>query len=136
MLHKGQPLVDVEIDAGPFGSVLTDADGCFHFAFLREGTEYSVYASKQNFTFELGADSSGVLAASTEVTISATQLFNVSGVVRHNGRALAGVEIDGGALGTVTTDANGRYEFTSVPEGTKYSLTARKKGYALASKVA
>ena len=59
----------------------------------------------------------------------ATELFIISGIIGHRGKGLPGVTVDGGILGTTVTDQSGRYEFTDVPEGTEFSLTASKDGY-------
>jgi len=65
----------------------------------------------------------------TDFDFEATQVFEVSGVVRHKGKPLVGVEVDGGALGTTVTDKEGRYEFKDVPEDTEYILKVNKPGY-------
>lgn len=49
------------------------------------------------------------------------------GQITTGGSPVYGVTVDGGALGTATTDASGRYSFT-VPYSTSYTLTPSKTG--------
>ncbi|MCB0325402.1 MAG: FHA domain-containing protein, partial [Bdellovibrionales bacterium] len=66
-----------------------------------------------------------------DINFDATALYSVSGAITHKGRALSGVAVDGGALGSATTDADGRYLFSNVPEGTPYTISAKHEGFLL-----
>lgn len=69
-----------------------------------------------------------------ELNFLATKLFTLSGKAVHKGKPLAGVEIDGGELGRITTDSSGSFCFRNVKEGSPYTLHANRKKYILAAK--
>ena len=128
IFHKGQPLEGVIVDAGELGSAITDASGSFQLKTVVEGTAFEVEISKESFLFD-GDTFAGTVEDGEEILFHATELFTISGTIVHKGESLAGVEVDGGALGTTTTYGDGRYEFTDVAEGTEFSITAIKDGY-------
>jgi pSer/pThr/pTyr-binding forkhead associated (FHA) protein len=128
--HNGRPLEGVRIEAGALGSAETDPDGMFRFLNVKEGTEYNLSASKGDFRIS-GLDSKGVVARDTDVAFSAIQLFTIRGKVTHNGKALVGVEVDGGPLGRTITGPDGAYVFKDVPEGTDFTLRVAKDGFLL-----
>ena len=59
----------------------------------------------------------------------AQKLVSLSGKVLHHGKPLAGVKIQGGALGVMETDAEGCFRFADIVEGAKYALVASKGGF-------
>jgi len=128
VLHKDRPLAGVLIDGGELGKTTTSSDGSFEFPPLPEETTFSLKASKKEFRFAPDA-SSGKISEKVTLTFTATQLFAIRGKVIHHGKALAGVEIDGGKLGKTTTGPDGSYVFKDVPEGTEFRLTACKDGF-------
>lgn len=131
--HRGQPLAGVAVDGAGLGRRTTGADGTFTFGDVREGTNYTLHLRKERFSFDRGSVSGTVQDSETHCEITATQLFSVSGKISHNGKPLAGVVVDGGpALGKTVTDSEGRYLFESVPENTKYTLTAQKEKFSFA----
>lgn len=54
----------------------------------------------------------------------------------HRGKPLAGIKIDGGTLGETVTNSKGEYQFTDVPEGTKYSIRPIIDGFIVEQKKA
>lgn len=126
--RKGQALSGVRIDAGSLGLHVTDEEGAFIFKNVPEDTTYRITASKQGYIFE-EACIEGTLRSDEQLTLRAKKLLTLKGKVIHKGVSLAGVTIDGGPLGTTLTAADGTYVFRDVPEGTAYSVTARKDGY-------
>lgn len=124
--HKGSPLTGVRIDAGDLGERTTGADGEFTFGQMPEGTSYGMKVEKNGFIFDLGGPGAGEIHSDTKLVFTATQLFEVSGSVKHRGKPLAGVTVDGGSLGTRHTDENGTYTFAEIAEGTSYRLSLKK----------
>lgn len=55
--------------------------------------------------------------------------YTVSGTILVDGNPLAGVTVDGGALGIEVTDIDGSYSFIDVPSGINYTLTPSLSGY-------
>jgi len=56
---------------------------------------------------------------------------NLNGTVSLNGAPLAGVLVDGGALGMRTSDEFGSFVFAQIERGTQYSLRAVKEGFII-----
>ncbi len=63
----------------------------------------------------------------TDLDYSGKPVYNVTGKVTSDGKAVAGVTVTTGKK-TTTTDANGDYTFTRMANGT-YTLTYTKEGY-------
>lgn len=84
------------------------------------------------FTF-VGSDAGGI-APSLEAIYNKYLTYNISGTITLNGSGLPGVTVSLGLGGTgsdsATTDANGRYSFAKVANGT-YNISAAKFGYTL-----
>ena len=51
VMHKGQPMEGVEIDAGPLGKTISDSEGYYCFTDVPDGTEYAITARKGKFVF-------------------------------------------------------------------------------------
>ena len=126
ILHKGAPLAGVRIEAGDLGERTTGADGEFSFGEMPEGTSYGVKVEKNGFIFDLGGPSAGEIHQDIRFAFTATQLFEITGTVKHRGKPLPGVQVDGGPLGVRHTDDNGLYTFADIPEGTSYRLALKK----------
>jgi hypothetical protein len=106
----------------------TDAGGNFAFA-GDPGGNYTVSVSKPGFVFlEPRSFTFNNLSASQTVTFTARRLI-LSGRVTGLGGNVAGatVTLAGPKPGVTTTDAEGRYSFGDLPEGS-YTLTPRKDG--------
>lgn len=132
--HRGRPLADVTIDGGILGKTTTDANGSFLFTDIPEDTSYSFTATKKDFRF-MGEISGMVEGEDVSVNFEAIQLFTVSGKILHRGKPLAEVDIDGGVLGKTQTGPDGSYRFSDVPENTKFSLTASRRGFIFSHQV-
>ena len=129
VIHKGNPLARVTIDAGSIGTFNTDDDGVFRFIAIPEATQYTIRPSLEKFSFQPETIKGRLDDNCDNLEFGAVQLFSISGRVVHKGKALEGVEIDGGPLGVTHTDADGNYSFDNVPDGTKYTLTAKKGNF-------
>ncbi|HMO17476.1 MAG TPA: FHA domain-containing protein [Oligoflexia bacterium] len=129
VLHKGQPLAGVVVDAGSLGTAISQKDGSFIISKVLEGTSYNVKLSKERFILEPSEISGQAGFNKPVATVNAIQLFSISGVVTHTGMPLGGVEVDGGELGKTITREDGSYTFENVPEGREYSLSLYKEGY-------
>ena len=132
--HKGLPLAGVQIDGGVLGTVVSGSDGSFSFASVPDRTEFALQARKQGYIFPDGALTGSVDGADVSLTFAARRTFTISGKVAHHGQPLAGVEIDGGALGKKYTDAAGMYHFYDVPEDESYTLRATKDGFVFGTR--
>jgi hypothetical protein len=132
---QGAGLSQVSIDGGPLGKRTTDEDGWYAFDGLPEDTSYTLTPSKSGYTFSpRGVSSVLVGDASEDFTASPQGLLSLSGKVKAGRKALAGVAINGGALGATTTDRAGRYSFRDVPYGTKYKIRPAMRGYKFSPK--
>jgi hypothetical protein len=110
----------------------TDAGGNFSFN-GDPGGNYTVSISKPGFVFlEPRSFTFNNLSASQSVTFAARRLV-ISGRVTGLGGNVAGatVTLAGAKPGVTTTDAEGRYSFGDLPEGS-YTLTPRKDGQFVA----
>lgn len=66
-----------------------------------------------------------------ELNFVAYRLYSISGQIVHRKQALAGVVLDGGALGISKTDINGNYRFENIVENTQFQITASLDGYMM-----
>lgn len=128
-VHREEPLSNVEIDGGALGKTTTNSKGAFSFSNVPEGTNYKLVVAKSKFVFEKSEFSGTAGPADASLAVVAKELFALRGRVLHNGTPMAGVQVEGGPLGTVSTAADGSYCFENVAEGTEYVLTASKDGF-------
>lgn len=128
VMHHGQPLQQVEIDAGDLGVTVTDRNGRYAFNDIPEGITFNIKASKKSYRFEC-RNNLGKVRSSLNIDFKAVKLVQLSGIISHQGSPLEGVEIDAGPLGKTVTGADGRYCFNDIPEGTRYTLAANKTGF-------
>lgn len=96
----------------------------------REGMEnrggiVSALAQDAHLTFAL--DGEHLL----DLHFEARELLEIKGRVVRQGTPISGVTVDAGELGKAETDADGRFVFAGVPEGTPYRITVAKAGYVL-----
>lgn len=125
---NGNGIEDVKVNGGDLGVVNTNSNGSFEFSNIPDGTTYDISFEKENYLF-LEKNLSGTLEKDNEVTVAATKMLKIEGIIRHKGTPLSDVQVDGGPLGKTTTDEKGYYCFGNVPEGTEYSITLSKEGY-------
>ncbi len=93
-------------------------------------------SSSQSLASLSGKTVSGGMVNAQAALIAAggqVQRYSITGTVSLNGTALAGVAVDGGALGVQTTDANGNYQFGQLDLGTAYNLVASKSGFVFSA---
>ncbi|MDD2943980.1 MAG: carboxypeptidase regulatory-like domain-containing protein, partial [bacterium] len=130
---QGSPLAGVTIDGGSLGSVVTAGDGTYSFVAIPVGTSYTLSPSFNSALFFPLLTNSNLTGNATHnfQVIAAHQdaLYTLSGTVNFAGTGLAGVTVNGGALGTTVTDGSGNYSFIAVPANTFYSLTYSASGY-------
>lgn len=125
----GQPIGGATVSLGNLGSVVTDSDGNYIFENLKSGVSYTITPTKLGHTFT-PASVSGVVAANTVEDFSATApRYGISGTVLESGNPVAGVAINGAALGVVYTDQDGFYTFPDLTPGTAYTLRTERAGY-------
>lgn len=130
--HNGNPLSGVLVSGGTIGSSTTDNNGHYSIGNIPSGTAYNINASKTGYTFSPNSFN-GTLTSNVTHNFSATlNIYSISGTVTLNGTPLEGVTINGGALGTRTTNALGQYFYLTVDHNTAYTITASLTGYAFA----
>ena len=129
VLHKGTPLAGASVDLGEHGSCVTDVSGLFSFEGIPEGERYELKVTKTGYEFEFTGAASGNLERSISIDAQAHQVFTVRGAVTHKGKPLAGVTISSIELGSRTTDAEGKFAYDRIREGSTYKLTASKEKF-------
>ncbi|HET6979493.1 MAG TPA: SBBP repeat-containing protein [Pyrinomonadaceae bacterium] len=134
----GAPLSDAEVvlsDGASVTSVVTETDGSYEFARLREGGSFTVSASRPHFTMAPASQSFNNLNSDQVLNFTATatnaSFFTISGQVTNSSAGLAGVTVtlSGSQLGTRTTDANGNYSFEVAGSG-NYIVTPAVLGFS------
>lgn len=126
----GNPIAGAVVSGvSGYSPVLTDANGNFMFANIACGTPYNLVVTKEGFNFPSGPG--GILSENvTGVNITGViQTYTISGQVLESGVGKAGVLINGGALGTRTSDNNGFYSFVGVPYGSSFTITPSLNEY-------
>jgi hypothetical protein len=132
--HHGNPMPGLAIDGGELGNTTTDNNGEFRFDNIVEGTRYQISVSHDGYLMSGTDVLSGILTAHVNANLTATRLTLVQGRLTHNGKPLAGVQIDAGRFGSCVTDDAGHYCFRDIPEGTKVTLAASGSGYTFRPK--
>ncbi|MCB1756821.1 MAG: hypothetical protein KDJ38_14955 [Gammaproteobacteria bacterium] len=69
-----------------------------------------------------------------QLDFDALRLYSISGRVCHHENPLAGIELDGGELGRVVSDAKGCFRFDNIVEGTHFQIDVKHDGYLLDGK--
>jgi len=125
----GTGLLGIVIDVVVLGTETTDSSGTYTFPSVPYGTNYNLTpqnnsSSEGMFSFSPTSISGTLTTASTHDFTATLNTYFITGTVRDgDGTGLLGIIVDGGALGTRTTDSSGAYTFTGVPYGTSYTLT-------------
>ncbi|MDD2942802.1 MAG: hypothetical protein PHC51_07540 [bacterium] len=128
------PLVGVTVDAGIHGDTTTDGSGNYTISGIPHGQTYTLTPSITGYTFTSTA--SGTLTATTIHDFTANiNTYNITGQIVVDGTPVAGVIIDGGALGTTVTDSSGNYAFNNVAHGTNYTISAHHNYYTFPSNI-
>jgi trimeric autotransporter adhesin len=126
--------VTISLTGAATKSTTTDSSGKYRFLGLPDGA-YTVSPSRTGYAFTpvsidlnvSGADVTGQDFAATQIG------YSVFGRVTSDGSGLSGVTINltGAATKSTTTDSNGNYSFTGLPNGV-YTVTPSKTGYNMA----
>lgn len=134
------PLGGAEVvlsDGGSLTSVLTESDGSYEFSRLREGGNYTVSASKPQFTMTPASQTFNNLNSDKVQDFAAQQsdspFYTISGQITENGVGLPNVTVTltGSQVGLRTTDINGNYSFELIVGG-NYTVTPSLLGFTFA----
>jgi inhibitor of cysteine peptidase len=124
----------VALTGSKTATTTADANGAYSFTNLDGGGDYTVTASKTNYTFAASTRTFDDLSANQTADFSAALLdYRISGRVTENGSPLAGVAValTGSLTASATTAADGSYSFTVPAEG-GYTVTPSKARYTFA----
>lgn len=129
---SGLSNVALAVTGSASANVLSVASGGYTVSGLGNGT-YTITPTLAGYTFmpaSLNVSING--ANATGQNFAASQnMYSINGSVMAAGNPLAGATIDGGALGTQTTDGLGNFVFANVPYGATFSLVPAMPGYML-----
>lgn len=131
--YKGLGLSDVNVSLGGQGSNLSNANGLVDFSDIEEGSKLEFNFAKAGYVLE-PSKLALVIEDDQTIKVSALKLVSVRGKVQHRGMPLAGVKVNGGELGSTTTNAEGIYEFKNVVEGTPVNVSVEKEGFVFSRK--
>jgi hypothetical protein len=116
--------VAVALSGSQSATTTTDAVGNFSFSNLPAGGNYTVTASRANYSFTPDSRSITDLGADQTADFTAALVnYSISGLVTSGGVGLAGVilELSGSQTASTATDDGGRYSF-SVPAQGSYTV--------------
>lgn len=141
VLNSGDvPLSGAEVvlnDGTSLTTVFTESDGSYQFSRLREGGNYTVSASKPQFTMTPSSQTFNNLNSDKVQDFAALQsdspFYTISGQVTENGVGLPNVTVtlSGSQVGLRTTDGNGNYSFELIAGG-NYIVTPSILGFNFA----
>jgi hypothetical protein len=127
------PGATVTLSGSHSGTTTSDSAGGFSFTGIPSEGNYTVTPTLISFSFNPSSRTYNSLAVNQYHAYVATYTtHSISGrVTLSGGIALSGaiVTLSGYTSGTTTTDANGNYNFSSLPTGGAYTLTASKTHY-------
>ena len=121
-------------DGTSLTAITTESDGSYEFAYLREGGNFTVSASKPHFTMTPASQTFNNLNANQTLDFTASAsggaFHIISGKVTNNGAGVANVTVtlSGSQSGVRTTDSNGNYSF-ELPAGGNYTVTPAITGF-------
>ena len=127
------PVADVGISASGVGQTTTDEFGQYSFADVPYDTTTTLTLTHLGYSFT-PISPSPTITSNTVQDFTATPLpFTISGVVATgSGAGVGGILVDGGALGTETTDNSGNFSFSGVLYNTDYQLMFSGSEYDIA----
>ncbi|HEV8428910.1 MAG TPA: SBBP repeat-containing protein [Pyrinomonadaceae bacterium] len=138
VLNNGvTPLAGAEVvlnDGSSLTSVLTENDGSYQFARLREGGNYTITANKPHFTMTPASQTFNNLNSDQVQDFSAftsdSEFFTIGGEITENGASLPGVTVtlSGSQSSVKTTDSSGNYSFELIVGG-NYTVTPTILGF-------
>lgn len=126
----GDPLAGVTLTSTQLGNATTNGSGEHDYVTIASGLSYVITPSKTGYVFSPSSISVVSLAANRTHVFTATALHSISGSVHEGSTPLANVAIDGGVLGSTTTNSSGVFSFSSVVDATSYTITPSKAGYS------
>ena len=126
--------VSVQLGQSPTTTVPTDANGNYSFSDLPAGQSYTIVPSLTDFAFTPASATFQNLSSNqtanftgnlTNVSISGTVVDEVNG-------PMSGVIVNltGSQSATVTTDAQGTFNFSQLPTSGSYTVAVTKKHYS------
>ena len=119
----------VLIDGGSLGQQFTNSSGFYTFSDVDIGTAYVLTPSKNGASFSPQSVSGNLAGDVTKNFTASPTTHTISGTILSNGSPLSGVLVDGGSLGTQSTNASGVFSFSSVPFGSSYTINPYHSGY-------
>jgi len=121
----------VTLSGASSASTTADASGNYSFGGLANGA-YTVTPSKAGYTFTPANQAvtvNGASQAGVSFTAQAIPTWSISGTISPTaGGSGATVKLSGAATASTTTDANGNYSFSGLPNGS-YTVTPSSTGY-------
>ena len=132
--NVGLGSVSVTLSGGQAATTTTDAQGNYAFNNLPAGANYTVAASRANYSFSPTSVPFNDLGADQTANFTGTLLdYALRGRVTSGAAGLPGVTVtlSGSKSAAATTDAQGNYTFTVPAEGS-YTLTPSLKHYTFA----
>ncbi len=129
---EGVSGVTMTLSGGGAATATTDGSGSYSFSGLTNNN-YKITPAKAGYTFNPPNSIQAVNSqdvTSVNFTAVLTPTYSISGKITLNGAPFSGafVTLSGSGDATATTDANGNYTFSRLPEGS-YTLTPAKLGY-------
>ena len=131
----GNPIAGAAVSLNGLSPALvyTDSTGRYSFPNLRADGNYTVYVTKQHYSFTPHSRVFYGLPSDQEVNFTGNLVkYSLSGkVLDVNGMPMAGVTVNlgGSSTATVKTDANGAYGFKYLQAGGNYHITPSKTFY-------
>jgi hypothetical protein len=133
---KGVPLsgVTMTLSGATSATVTTNSNGVYQFMPLALNGNYTVTPTMNGWGFRPTSVNIPSLTGSLDnQSFAGSKKYHIKGSVRTtDGTAVskAMVMLSGSTSGSVETDSNGDYSFSELPEGSSYTVTAVKNGYA------
>ena len=124
------PIWAYTVGGGALGNVTTNSLGHYSISNVPYGTAYTITPLASYYAFN-PVSRSGTTTGNVTADFIGTHTYTLSGTILAAGQSLPGALVDGGALGTQTTNGAGQYQFLKVVEGTSYSLSPSKAGYSI-----
>jgi Tol biopolymer transport system component len=136
---SGTPVVDASITLASDGRLITvksaDSQGNTSFADLSPEKNYTLTASRSGWSFSPAEQTFNNLGGNQSVEFTGTHLqHSISGRVvdsQLTGNGIFGVTLtlSGSQTATVTTDAEGYFNFGALPAGGSYTVTPSKTNF-------
>ena len=129
----GRPLsgINIKVEGSKAASTTTDANGNYGFPNLTSGGSYTITPGSGKIKFQPPVRTINNLARDESADFSSIvppSVHKISGRVTDGAKPLNGVNIklSGSRDGSTTTDGNGNYGFSDLPDGGSYTVTPDK----------